>query len=219
MALRNKAGTQPGVFNIISPDRFKQLPWKNGQGVTSELAISERDSLADFSWRISIAKVDNDGAFSDFSGLRRILVLLEGQGIELCHDDTTRDRLVRPLDFAEFDGGSRTVGTLISGPITDFNVMSRVGRVRAAVDVHTHNAELALPSTELGFVYCALEDAEICDAAGGIVSTLQSGHLLRGSPSVAHGFTMRGRGLIAVEFSATSTSRGRCSRPPYSPTL
>jgi environmental stress-induced protein Ves len=204
MAPRNKEGTQPGVFNIISPDRFKQIPWKNGQGVTSELAISEGSSLADFTWRISIAQVDKDGTFSDFSGLHRTLVLLDGQGIELCHDDNTRNRLVRPLDFAEFDGGSRTVGTLISGPITDFNVMSRVGRMSADVGVYSEKTELSLPTTELGFVYCALEDVEICDATGGIVSKLQSGHLLRGSTSLADGFKMRGRGLISVDFAATS---------------
>lgn len=192
------------MFNIISPDRFKQILWKNGQGVTSELAISEGTSLADFTWRISIAQVDKDGPFSDFSGLQRTLVLLDGQGIELCHDGSTRVRLVRPLDFAEFDGGNRTVGTLISGPITDFNVMSRAGRMNAEVGVYADKTELALPTTELGFVYCAFEDAEICDAAGGIVSRLQFGHLLRGSPTLAEGFSMRGRGLISVDFSPAS---------------
>lgn len=191
------------MFNTISPDRFKQIPWKNGQGVTSELAISEGHGIADFTWRISIAQVDKNGAFSDFSGLDRTLVLLEGRGLELCHDDKTLDRLQRPLDFACFDGGSRTVGTLISGPITDFNVMSRVGRMSAEVGVYREETELPLLSTELGFVYCALEDAEICDASGGIVSKVSAGHLLRGSPSLADGFTLRGRGLISVEFSPT----------------
>lgn len=192
------------MFNIISPNRFKQIPWKNGAGVTSELAISEGHNIADFTWRISIAKVEQDGAFSDFSGLRRTLVLLEGRGLELCHDEKTLDRLQRPLDYAEFDGGSRTVGTLTAGPITDFNVMSRVGRMRAEVGVFTEKTELVVPTTELGFVYAALEDVEICDAEGGVVSKLPTGHLLRGRPSLADGFRMWGRGLISVEFSPTS---------------
>lgn len=189
------------MFDIISPDRFKQIPWKNGQGVTSELAISEGHSLADFSWRISIARVEQDGPFSDFSGLRRTLVLLEGQGLELCHDGRTLDRLERPLDFAEFDGGSRTVGTLSSGPITDFNVMSRVGTMGAEVGVYADETEVPLPATKLGFVYCALEDADIRDAAGGVVSTLPAGHLLRGRSVLSDGFTTRARGLISVVFS------------------
>lgn len=192
------------MFNTISPDRFKQIPWKNGKGVTSELAISEGHSIDDFTWRISIAQVDKDGAFSDFSGLHRTLVLLEGRGLELCHDDTSFDRLQRPLDYAEFDGGSRTVGTLISGPITDFNVMSRAGRMSAQVGVYRESTELPVPRTELGFVYCSLEDAEICDAAGDIVSKVPAGHLLRGRPALADGFTVRGRGLISVEFSPAS---------------
>ncbi|MBV1857599.1 MAG: HutD family protein, partial [Nannocystaceae bacterium] len=185
------------MFNIISPDRFKTIPWKNGQGVTSELAVSQGHGLADFTWRISIAQVDKDGAFSDFTGLHRTLVLLEGRGLELCHDDKTRDRLERPLDLASFDGGSRTVGRLISGPITDFNVMSRVGRMSAEVGLYRERAEVEAPTTELGFVYCALEDADICDAAGGVVSSLPVGHLLRGGPALSGAFTVRGRGLIS----------------------
>jgi uncharacterized protein len=195
---------EPLVFDIISPERFKQVPWKNGQGVTSELAISEGHGLANFTWRISIARVDKDGPFSDFRGLHRTLVLLEGQGLELCHDGKTVDRLERPLDFASFDGGSRTVGTLISGPITDFNVMSRLGQMRAEVRVYADKSAVMLPRTELGFVYCALEDAEICDAAGGVVSTLQAGHLLRGSSALSGGFMVRALGLISVEFSPTA---------------
>ena len=96
------------------------------------------------------------------------------------------------------------MGTLISGPITDFNVMSRVGQMRAKVGVSADKREVMLSRTELGFVYCALEDAEICDAAGGVVSTLRAGHLLRGSSALSDGFTMRARGLIAVEFSPTA---------------
>ncbi len=200
-ALRAIPRRESYVFNIISPDRFKKIPWKNGRGVTSELAISEGSNLENFAWRISIARVDKDGAFSDFSGLKRTLVLLGGRGIVLCHDETICERLLKPLDVAEFDGGQRTVGTLISGPITDFNVMIREGQVRAEVAVHTTKTEIALPRTMFGFVYSVFEDAEICDASGVTVSKLQSGYLLRGGESGPDGFRIRGRGLIEVEFS------------------
>lgn len=74
-------------MQIISPNEFKRLPWKNGKGETIELAINEGGSLADFDWRISMARVTEDGAFSDFSGYQRHLLLLDGIGIELTHLD------------------------------------------------------------------------------------------------------------------------------------
>jgi environmental stress-induced protein Ves len=72
---------------IINPNEFKRLPWKNGKGETIELAINEGGSLADFDWRISMASVTEDGPFSDFSGYQRHLLLLKGIGIELTHLD------------------------------------------------------------------------------------------------------------------------------------
>jgi len=55
------------MLTIISPQQFKQIPWKNGKGTTTELAISDGGTLDHFAWRLSIASVVEDGEFSDFS--------------------------------------------------------------------------------------------------------------------------------------------------------
>ena len=52
------------MINIITPEQFNTIPWKNGKGQTTELAISENGSIDDFDWRLSIASVVEDGAFS-----------------------------------------------------------------------------------------------------------------------------------------------------------
>ena len=52
------------------------MPWKNGGGVTSELARSPQAD--EFDWRLSVAEVATDGPFSQFPGIDRLLVLLSG---------------------------------------------------------------------------------------------------------------------------------------------
>ena len=45
------------MLNIIPPSQFKSIPWKNGKGTTTELAVSAGGSMQDFDWRISMADV------------------------------------------------------------------------------------------------------------------------------------------------------------------
>jgi len=102
-------------------------PWKNGGGITREIAIGPEGAVAggSFLWRLSIAEVSSSGPFSVFPGVDRSLTILEGAGIKLDFaegDDQVIDVKWRP---ARFDGGRGCVGQLIGGPVTDFNVMTR----------------------------------------------------------------------------------------------
>lgn len=46
-------------IRIIDSNTARQLPWKNGKGVTLELAIAPTDAdLSNFEWRISSARVE-----------------------------------------------------------------------------------------------------------------------------------------------------------------
>ena len=89
-------------MKIIPPEQFKKIPWKNGKGITTELAINNGGTLNDFEWRISIASVDVDGEFSDFTGYLRNLILVAGNGIDLQYDSGKVDRLNNILSFVTF---------------------------------------------------------------------------------------------------------------------
>ncbi|WID95459.1 HutD family protein [Bosea vestrisii] len=111
------------------------MPWKNGGGTTTEIAVApEGASFNDFDWRISMAHVGQDGPFSSFPGIDRTLSVLTGAGITLAFGDGERVRLDRastPYPFA----ADRTVdGILVDGAIDDLNVMSRRGRWRHRVE-------------------------------------------------------------------------------------
>lgn len=104
-------------------------PWKNGGGVTRQIACHPAGSgLADFDWRLSTAEVAQDGPFSRFDGIDRRLYVLEGAGLDLRFDDGTRR--LQQNGCADFAGEAAVFGALVGGPVTDFNIMVRRGRVR-----------------------------------------------------------------------------------------
>jgi environmental stress-induced protein Ves len=115
-------------MRIIRAADYKVMPWKNGGGTTTEIAVSpEGASLSEFDWRISMAHVGQDGPFSSFPGIDRTLSVLTGNGIRLAFDDgetVALDRATAPFFFA----ADRAVdGVLVDGAIDDLNVMSRRG--------------------------------------------------------------------------------------------
>jgi len=107
-------------------------PWKNGAGVTRELA-SASGALGTFDWRISVADVDVSGEFSQFVGVDRIIVLVEGPAMTLTIDGVRRE--LDPFEPFAFDGGVAVSCEVPLGPTRDLNVMTTRGRCRAAVEV------------------------------------------------------------------------------------
>ena len=107
-------------------------PWKNGGGVTREVAVfPEGADLETFAWRVSIAEIGQAGAFSRFDGVERTLAMLSGR-MRL----SFADRLVEIDPDSEplaFGGEEPCHGEPLCGPARDLNVMTRRGRFRARV--------------------------------------------------------------------------------------
>ncbi|MEM6050926.1 HutD family protein [Erwinia sp. P7711] len=123
--------------------------WRNGGGETREIVSFPPDST-EFSWRISIATIAADGAFSRFPGIDRVITLLEGEGVEL-KAGSRYTQLLRPHQPFVFAGEDEIEARLIGGVSTDFNVMTRRETHRAAVRV---SAEACSPAPQnAGVVY------------------------------------------------------------------
>lgn len=117
-------------------------PWKNGGGSTREIASWPSGAGFDgFDWRVSIASIATSGPFSTFAGVDRIITLLEGDGVRL-RGDALDHRLTTPLAPFAFSGDERIDCTLLGGASSDFNVMTRRGRLRAVLHVLHRAAEL-----------------------------------------------------------------------------
>jgi hypothetical protein len=105
------------------------MRWKNDAGWTSEiLRVPDQDA---WDWRLSIAEVEADSAFSAFPGVDRWLMLLSGEGMQLCFQDGVTQTLRPPHGAAQFSGDRALTGRLVSGPSSDFNVMWRRDRMAA----------------------------------------------------------------------------------------
>lgn len=111
------------IVKLIDKAKFREMPWANGRGVTTELHVHKCAQSGRMLWRISIAGVDSDGPFSHFQGCDRILALLSGRGINLRLADGTERQLLQALDFAAFPGDVPTYARLVDGPIKDFNII------------------------------------------------------------------------------------------------
>lgn len=109
-------------------------PWRNGHGSTREMAKRLLGGTGpDFVWRLSIAEVTEDAAFSSFSGVERIATLIDGAGLTLEVDGT--DQVLKPFEPFSFPGGAQTVARPMGGPVRILNVMTTVNRMSAGVTV------------------------------------------------------------------------------------
>ncbi|MFN3499133.1 MAG: HutD family protein [Pannonibacter indicus] len=123
------------AVHLIRWGMARAMPWKNGGGITHELAVfPQAAGLEDFGWRLSMAEVASDGPFSAFTGIDRTLALMDGAGISLDFGFGGEVILSAPGTFTSFDGGVPVTGRLIDGPVLDFNVMTRRGVFRHSME-------------------------------------------------------------------------------------
>jgi uncharacterized protein len=123
------------AYRKITADQLAVVPWKNGGGVTTEIAAGpSRSDDQDWSWRVSVADVGATGAFSAFPGIDRTIAVIEGGGMDLQFDNGRMVplELNRPVDF---DGGDAVTGILRDDAIRDFNVMVDRRSYSARLDI------------------------------------------------------------------------------------
>ena len=181
------------------PERFElrsiaPQPWKNGAGLTREIAVGpKRAGAGDFDWRISFAEVERDAPFSAFPGVNRCIVLLHGAGMRLRSDGGALDhRLDQALVPFHFSGDTTLSATLIDGPSSDFNVMTR--RVAWAVEVTLHCSAFEPASADVTLLLCHEGEWLVTSAAAETLLPMQAllwrGPLARLSVSPQHDGTL-----------------------------
>ena len=168
-------------------DDYRTMPWKNGGGTTTELAVfpaSAEAAESAFIWRLSIAEVASSGPFSRYPGYDRTIMLLEGAGMVLDRGQQGEIDLRTPFQPHTFSGDFTVTARLVGGKSTDFNVMVRRGEARAALEV-----------VDL------IEGRVLTPPAGGWIAV----HVIEGGLTEA----ARGETLIATESFAVQATGGR----------
>lgn len=128
---RHNAAELP--MRILPFDHPRRVPWKNGRGSTLELATDAATVGGAWTWRLSLADVPEAGPFSEYPGIDRSIVLLEGAGLVL-ESPGSRCEVPRAGRGLAFPGDKPTVGIPCGPGVRDANVMMVRGRWRG--DVH-----------------------------------------------------------------------------------
>ena len=132
---------------------FKEMPWKNGGGKTTELYRHQIFGSDDFVFRLSMAKVQQDGPFSIYPEIDRHLMILKGQGCEL---GSGREKIELSESSApySFEGEKEIDCHLLGGEILDFNVMTKRTWGKSQVKVHQFNNNTLLEKdSDMTFAY------------------------------------------------------------------
>jgi environmental stress-induced protein Ves len=113
-------------------DALRSEPWRNGAGWTRTVCAHAVDG--EVLWRISVADITGAGAFSQFEGMERTAVMVQGGRLKLSNAEVQFD----------FDGMGAKIqfpgewSLDCSAPATAtqlLNIMVRRGRAQAQVEV------------------------------------------------------------------------------------
>ena len=108
-------------MRIQRVDEHRAMPWANGLGTSYEVA-SDRNADGEWTWRVAIAPVVEDGPFSSLSGVDRELVVIEGNGMVLDVDGISVECM--PNQVVQFSGDSTTFARLVDKPVVDLGLMT-----------------------------------------------------------------------------------------------
>ena len=164
------------MMNILTPADFTTSAWKNGGGITHEIARAE--DARGLIWRLSIAEVASDGPFSRFEGLSRILTVIEGAGLVL--DTPDGPLAAKPLVPLAFSGDTPVDSRMVAGPIRDFNVIYDANRIKATVTVR-QGSDFVPPSKARQIALLCLKGQMIADG-----QTVAQGSVLLAEPVPAN---------------------------------
>lgn len=190
-----------GMARIVSlsPADYVEFPWKNGRGVTTDIAAAYKDGAktrdwTEMLWRFGRTPILENGPYSDLTGLERLQVLVAGNGFTIHTQDGAVHRdLSRPFAPVRFDGATPLTGRLIDGPVESVNFLYRRDRFSGDLKAPEPGTKLALAAgTHL--IYAPAGEATV--ELDGTAHALADRHALRIEGAAA--FVARaGRVLVA----------------------
>ncbi len=188
------------VLTPLSPETFRGKPWKNGGGVTLDIADAtapgaDPSGWEGMVWRLGRTGIVQPGPFSDLTGYERLQAVIVGSGLVLEGASGEID-LRRPFMPVRYDGGLPLVSRLENGPVEVVNLI---------VDRALCSADLVMP--EPGTRVALTPAIHILYAPGEAVTarcddaevTVPGGHALRIDSEADIALTVAaGRALLAT---------------------
>lgn len=156
--------TAPAITRL-DPAVYRRTPWKNGGGVTVDIADAyapgaEPGGWTGVIWRLGRTRIETPAPFSDLAGLDRILTVIGGRGLTLRASDGQVFDAREPFRPVHFSGDLAVVSELEDGPVAVLNLMG--ARDKAAIDVRVlrGSGTASFPPGTL-VAYAPVGDAEL----------------------------------------------------------
>ena len=181
----------------LDPKTYRRTPWKNGGGVTVDIADAYAGgatpgSWSGILWRLGRTEIVQPGPFSDLSGYDRILTVIGGRGLVLQIEGGAALDVREPYRPVRFRGEDRIVSRLEAGPVAVLNLIADRER---AIDVAILDGAAACVLRDgINIVYALDESAVVI---GGNAYSLTADDALRIGGEAAFKMS-RGRVALAT---------------------
>lgn len=164
----------------LPPESFRSKPWKNGGGITLDIADAtapgaDPSGWEGMVWRLGRTAIVQPGPFSDLTGYERLQAVIVGSGLVLEGSSGEID-LRRPFVPVRYDGGLPLVSRLEKGPVEVVNLI--VDRALCSADLVVPMPGEAVPLAPAIHILYAPGEA-VTARCGGEEIAVPGGHALR----------------------------------------
>lgn len=163
--------TAPALI-VLDPASYRRTPWKNGGGVTIDIAGAHRPGADPVGWegmiwRFGRTRIEQPAPFSDLAGYDRILSVIEGSGLVLHPRGQAPLDVRAPFRPVRFAGEWAITSALTEGPVGVLNLLADRALCAIDLDFPDEGESAALPAGHC--IVLALDDAKV-DIGGRPVS-------------------------------------------------
>jgi hypothetical protein len=149
------------AFTFLDPANYRRTPWKNGGGVTIDIAGAYRPGADPAGWdgmiwRFGRTRIERPGPFSDLSGYDRILAVVDGRGLVLHPAGRAPLDAREPFAPVRFPGEWKIASELTQGPVGVVNLIA--DRASCAIDLAFPAVGSAAAIAGMPCIVLALDD-------------------------------------------------------------
>jgi environmental stress-induced protein Ves len=117
------------IVEFLDPAAYRHVPWKNGGGVTIDIAAEYRAGAEPggwdgMIWRLSRTRIETPGPFSDLPGYERLLAVIDGSGLVLHPKGRPALDVRTPFRPVRFAGEWPIDSELTEGPVGVLNLLA-----------------------------------------------------------------------------------------------
>jgi hypothetical protein len=161
------------MLQLIRQSAFIEGRWRNGMGVSWEIAAEREAGASDFSWRLAKARIDGDVPFSIYPGMDRVFMQLQGQGLDLQFEGGRILPVHESFVPHSFSCDIPLNCKLLAGPCIDLNLFTARDKFRSEASVVSLSGREILSASGITVFFalagdCALSaDGELVELAAG----------------------------------------------------